>query len=67
MTHMEDIMSIAVDSASERLFGATGLGAKHISLFPGATPDASAAQVAAEINHALDQVEAGMFEQTDAG
>lgn len=54
-----------VDGASECLFAPGGLGAKHISLFPGAAPDASAAQVAANINHALDLVDAGEFEQVD--
>jgi hypothetical protein len=54
-------MSTEVQRAAERLFGPGGLGVKHIALFPGSSPNVSAEQVAAEINRALDQVEAGEF------
>lgn len=49
----------------DRLFGPGGLGHKHSILFPGATPNISATQVADRINRALDQVEAGHIELAD--
>lgn len=55
-------MHTNINSTGARLFAPGGLGTKHIGLFPGATPDTDAAQVASGINHALDLVEAGEFE-----
>lgn len=56
---MEDLMTTQAQRATPRLFGPGGLGAKHICLFPGSEPGMSAAQVAANLNLALDRVEAG--------
>lgn len=51
-----------VELAKYRLFDADAIGASNISVFPGTSRDASAEQVAEQVNRALSQLEAGDFE-----
>lgn len=60
------MMSTEVQRAAERLFGPDGLGAKHISLFPGASINTDAALVASGINRALDSLEVDTGAQADS-
>jgi hypothetical protein len=58
-------MTTEVERAAQRMFGPGGLGVKNFNLFPGTNPNATTEQVAAELNRALDRLEAGEFEMVD--
>jgi len=60
-------MTMEADHAGARMFAPGGLGAKHNTLFPGTRPGATAEEVAAGLNQALDRVEAGDFELVGDG
>lgn len=52
-----------VEIAAAKLFGTGGLGVSNIGISRGSNPNASAEDVAREINRAIRQVEAGDFEE----
>lgn len=54
-----------VEKLKERLYGEGGLGVTSFNIFPGTNPNVTAEEVAREVNHSLDQLEAGNFEEID--
>lgn len=52
-----------IEMAKRRLFDSDGLGARNVSVFPGSSRDASAEQVARQINRVISQLEAGEYEE----
>jgi hypothetical protein len=52
-----------VEIAAAKLFGPGGLGVTNIGISRGSNPNATAEQIAGEINRAIAQLEAGHFEE----
>lgn len=55
-------MAKQLEDAKHRLFDAAGLRAADIKLFPGSNRDATADEMAEQINKALDQIERGDYD-----
>lgn len=55
-------MGAQLELAKTRLYDKASLNAGNIKLFPGSSRDATAEQMAEQINKALSQIEAGHFE-----
>ncbi|OHC74836.1 MAG: hypothetical protein A3G18_10355 [Rhodospirillales bacterium RIFCSPLOWO2_12_FULL_58_28] len=58
-------MATQLELARHRLFDEDALYVANIKLFPGSKRDATAEEVAQEINKAIAQVEAGDFDNVD--
>lgn len=58
-------MSTELQKAKDLLFGAEGLGVTNFKLYPGANREATAEQIAAEINGSLEAIMAGDYEVVD--
>lgn len=52
-------MATQLEVARNRLFDSDGLNARNIKLYPGANRDATAEEIAKEINQSLTRLEAG--------
>jgi len=55
-------MATQLEVAKNRLFGEGGLQATNIKLYPGHSRDASAEQMAEQVNKALAQIENGDYD-----
>ena len=55
-------MQNQLEIATRRLSTENGLHARDFKLFPGSSRDATAEQVAEQINKAISQIESGDFE-----
>lgn len=55
-------MSAHLQKTKETLFGEGGVCASNFKMFPGSNRDATAEQVAQELNLAFDRLKAGDFE-----
>jgi hypothetical protein len=51
-----------LEIAGHRLFDKDALAASNISITPGTNRDATAEQIAEQINRSISQIEAGVFE-----
>ena len=58
-------MRTQLDIVKHRLFEREALNVSNVKLFPGSNRDASAEQIAEQINKAIAQIEAGDYDLVD--
>ncbi|BCA64589.1 hypothetical protein [Fluviibacter phosphoraccumulans] len=54
-----------LEIAKNRLYGASGIGAQNLKLYPGTNRDIGVEELSNEINQLISLVEAGDFEDID--
>lgn len=57
------VQTTQLETAKETLFGKAGIGASNFKIFPGTDRNATAEEVAAEINESIQRVVNGELEE----